>query len=187
MQPAIFLDRDGVVIENRTNYVQNWSQVKFIEKSLETLVQMSQLPYRIVIITNQAGIGRGIISEDQAAEINHLMVQFINQAGGRIDGLYMCPHTPEDNCACRKPKPGLLYRAAEELEIDLSQSILVGDNLSDIQAGLSAGLSKVRLVRTGLGEEYEKKLADTGVVSTPIFDNLAEAMADLVKIGKSPN
>jgi D-glycero-D-manno-heptose 1,7-bisphosphate phosphatase len=73
------------------------------------------------------------------------------------------------------------------LEIDLSQSILVGDNLSDIQAGLSAGLSKVRLVRTGLGEEYEKKLADTGVVSTPIFDNLAEAMADLVKIGKSPN
>ena len=97
MQPAIFLDRDGVIIENRPDYVQDWSQVKFIPGSLKALAYLNQLTIKIVLVTNQAGIGRKIISPEIAAGINQRIIRAIVNAGGRIDGIYVCPHTPEDH------------------------------------------------------------------------------------------
>jgi D-glycero-D-manno-heptose 1,7-bisphosphate phosphatase len=149
--PAIFLDRDGVIIENRTEYVRSWGDVSFIPNVLAALASIRDVPYPIVIITNQSVVGRGMISLALAEEINDSIRNQIEAAGGRIDGIYMCPHTPEDHCLCRKPQPGLLLQAALELEIDLGHSMMIGDALTDLRAGHAAGVRELILVRTGLG------------------------------------
>ena len=149
MFPAIILDRDGVIIENRDNYVRNWADVEVYPQALRALASASCSSYKIVIITNQAGVGKGIISLKTATEINQRLVQAIAEAGGRVDGLYMCPHTPQDQCECRKPRPGMILQAERELTLDLSRSWMIGDALSDLQAGRAAGVGHIALLRTG--------------------------------------
>ncbi len=170
MRPTIFLDRDGVIIENRPNYVRSWGEVVFIPGALPALVELAASPYAIVIVTNQAGVGRGFISLAEAEGINQRVRDEIVRAGGRVDGLYLCPHTDVDGCDCRKPRPGMLLRAARELNLDLSRSWLIGDALTDLQAGEAAGVRPL-LVLTGRGAEQKAKhqLADG-------FGNLAEAL-----------
>jgi D-glycero-D-manno-heptose 1,7-bisphosphate phosphatase len=150
MRPAIFLDRDGVIIENLDGYVRSWNDVTFIPGALESLAAMAATPYAIVIATNQAGVGRGLIPLTEAEAINERLCDEIIRAGGRVDGLYMCPHRPEDECECRKPRPGMLRRAAYELALDLSRSWMIGDALTDLQAGKAAGAHTL-LVLTGRG------------------------------------
>jgi D-glycero-D-manno-heptose 1,7-bisphosphate phosphatase len=180
MHPAIFLDRDGVIIENRPHYVRSWQDVEFIPGSLQAIVRASALPYKIVIITNQAGIAKGLIAPTIAEEINRCLIHIIQQAGGRVDGLYMCPHKPEDDCDCRKPRPGLLIQASQALHIYLSSSILIGDNLSDLQAGQAAGISQLFLVQTGLGAQFSGQLALNGLAEVQVFKNLAAALEKLI-------
>jgi D-glycero-D-manno-heptose 1,7-bisphosphate phosphatase len=151
MHPAIFLDRDGVIIENREDYVRSWTDVRYIPHTLVDLAHLSQTAYKIIIVTNQSVIGRGLITHECAEQINRRLILEIEQAGGRVDGLYVCPHAPADGCSCRKPQPGLLLRAASELSIDLSASYMIGDALSDIQAGQAAGVRQAILVCTGRG------------------------------------
>jgi D-glycero-D-manno-heptose 1,7-bisphosphate phosphatase len=180
MQPAIFLDRDGVIIENRADYIRCWADVVFYPQALQALAEIQASPYRIIIITNQAGIGHGLIQRTIADEINYKLVKSIEAAGGRIDGVYMCPHTPDDGCNCRKPRPGLLLQAANDLQINMAGSVLIGDNLSDLLAGRSAGVGQVILVRTGLGNEQISRLASAGLKSVPVFNTLAQALENLV-------
>jgi D-glycero-D-manno-heptose 1,7-bisphosphate phosphatase len=151
MQPALFLDRDGVIIENRENYVRSWEDVSFFPQALQALALASPTEFRIVIVTNQSAVGRGIISIDQALDINHKIVNEIERYGGRIDGIFMCPHAPQAGCDCRKPKPGLLFQAAEALSLDLQKSIMIGDALTDLAAGQAAGIPIRVLVMTGRG------------------------------------
>ncbi|HLF00338.1 MAG TPA: D-glycero-beta-D-manno-heptose 1,7-bisphosphate 7-phosphatase [Anaerolineales bacterium] len=154
MHPAIFLDRDGVIIENRADYVRAWDDVAFIPGALSALTGIADSEFAIVIVTNQAGIGRGMVSLDAAQSINERIRDEIVHAGGRIDGLYLCPHTDSDGCDCRKPKPGMLLRAAQELSLDLSRSWMIGDALTDLQAGEAAGAHSL-LVLTGRGAEQK--------------------------------
>lgn len=177
MRPAVFLDRDGVIIQNRPDYVRSWEDVAFIPGVLPALAQLARLPCRVVVITNQAGIGKGIISQQGADEINRRLIEVIIRHGGRIDGIYVCPHRPEDQCECRKPKPGLILQAAQELDIDLQTSLLVGDNLSDLQAARAGGVGKAVLVRTGLGETFISSLPAAGFEAVSIYDSLVEALS----------
>lgn len=151
MHPAIFLDRDGVIIENRPNYVRSWADVDVYGQALAALTAWRDSPYKIIIVTNQSAVGRGIISLAAAQAINERLVQVIEGENGRIDGTYLCPHAPEKGCACRKPQPGMLLQAAEEHEIDLSRSVMIGDALTDLEAGLRAGVAEVMLLQTGRG------------------------------------
>ena len=180
MQPAIFLDRDGVIIENRPDYVRTWDDVRPIPGALQALAGVRASRYLVVIITNQSGIGRGLISQRTADEINRRMLAQIEAAGGRVDGLYLCPHTPADACSCRKPQPGLLLQAAKDLDIDLSQSLLVGDALSDIQAGKAAGIPTTALVLTGLGAGQFHNLEPARRKELLVFRDLLEALDTLV-------
>jgi D-glycero-D-manno-heptose 1,7-bisphosphate phosphatase len=107
MNPAIFLDRDGVIIENVETYIRRWEEAVFIASSLASLKKLSLSSYKIVIVTNQSAVGRGIISLAQAEEINQKLIAGIVLAGGRVDGLFMCPHSPTDECDCRKPLPSI--------------------------------------------------------------------------------
>ncbi len=151
MRPALFLDRDGVIIENRDQYVRSWDDVAFLPGALDALAALRGSRYALVIVTNQSAVGRGIITLAEADAINRRVVAEIEKNGGRVDGVFVCPHAPADACDCRKPRPGLLLQAAAALDLDLSQSVMVGDAISDLLAGQNAGIRRTFLVRTGRG------------------------------------
>jgi D-glycero-D-manno-heptose 1,7-bisphosphate phosphatase len=153
MKAAVFLDRDGVIIENRETYVRTWSDVEFLPGALGSLAQLAGSPYAIVIVTNQSVVGRGLVPLGQIHDINRRIIKVIQQADGRVDGVYLCPHAPGDFCDCRKPKPGLLTQAAEELDLDLSRSFMIGDALSDMAAAEQAGIPQRFLVLSGRGAD----------------------------------
>jgi len=184
MFPAIFLDRDGVVIENRAAYVRTWDEVSIYPQALAALARASDSLYKIVLVTNQSAVGRGIISLQAAQEINRRLVTVIQEAGGRVDGVFMCPHAPEEGCDCRKPQPGLLHQAARALDLDLPRSILVGDSLSDLLAGEAAGVGQVVLVRSGRGRDQERLPRPERLRRFPVFDTLADALRDLIERGE---
>lgn len=176
MQPALFLDRDGVIIENRDDYVRSWEDVSFLPGALEALAKLQPSHCIIVILTNQSAIGRGIISRDQADEINRRILEVIQQVGGRVDAVYLCPHAPHEHCSCRKPEPGLFIQAAADLSIDLPRSIMVGDALTDLQAGARAGIEDNILVLTGRGARQRSLPLPEGLGAFQTFDSLAAAV-----------
>jgi D-glycero-D-manno-heptose 1,7-bisphosphate phosphatase len=176
MYPAIFLDRDGVLIENRSDYVRDWSQVKIFPEAISALSFPAIRNYKIVVVTNQSAIGRGLISQQTADDINSRLVSLVHCHGGQLDAVYMCPHKPEDNCLCRKPKPGLLLQAASELSLDLQRSWMIGDAWSDVQAGQAAGVRQAILIRTGRGREQLMQFRPEDITNHLIFDNLGRAI-----------
>src|SRR5215510_11003055 len=176
MFPAIFLDRDGVLIENRSDYIRDWSQVKIFPEAIQVLSLSAAKNYKIVIITNQSAVGRGLITPETAKDINNRLVDLIHQKGGQVDGVYMCPHKPDDVCDCRKPKPGLFFQAAKELSLDLQRSWMIGDAWSDMQAGQAAGVQRTILVRTGRGAEQLLKPHPDNISGYLVFDDLPQAM-----------
>jgi D-glycero-D-manno-heptose 1,7-bisphosphate phosphatase len=173
--PAIFLDRDGVIVENLADYVKTIDEVHILPGALAALAQAAQLECRIVVVTNQSVVGRGLLTEPALAAINAYVQQAIVAVGGRIDGWYVCPHLPEAGCACRKPKPGMLLSAAADLHIDLPASVMIGDAVSDVQAGYAAGTQAI-LVRTGLGSGQTAELGRAGLEGVPIVNDLAAAL-----------
>jgi len=146
-----------------------------------TLAALRDSPYRIVLVTNQSAVGRGIITRETAEDINDRLLTVIREAGGRVDAVYMCPHGPGDGCDCRKPLPGLLLQAVADLDIDLSRSLMIGDALSDVQAGQAAGVEQSILLRTGRGRDQERLPAAADLPPFPIFDSLADALNSLIK------
>ena len=176
MNPAIFLDRDGVINENRSGYVKTWDEYVFLHNVFDPLQRLAQTEHLIVIISNQSSIGRGLVCQKVIEHINGRMRVEIERQGGRVDAVYFCPHKPSDNCKCRKPAPGMLLKAAQELEIDLARSYFVGDAVSDVEAAFAAGCQPV-YVLTGLGQEqlpFFRQQDYDGKV--PIVRDLAEAV-----------
>jgi D-glycero-D-manno-heptose 1,7-bisphosphate phosphatase len=174
-RPAVFLDRDGVLNENRADYVRSWEQVVILPGVFEAMQRLAASPFVVVVVTNQSAVGRGLLTLETLAAINQGIVDAVQHAGGRIDGVYACPHTPEDGCPCRKPLPGMLLQAARDLDIDLSRSYLVGDAVSDMQAAVAAG-SRPMLVRTGRGMKQALGLAVHGLHHVPVAADLHEAV-----------
>jgi D-glycero-D-manno-heptose 1,7-bisphosphate phosphatase len=179
LHPAIFLDRDGVIIENRANYVRSWADVEIFPQAVEALIQVRHLPYKIIIVTNQSVVGHGLISYPEAKAINNRLVADIETKNGRIDAVYMCPHIPSDHCVCRKPKPGMLRQAAQEHAIDLKNSFMIGDALSDVAAGQAAGVKLSILVRTGRGAIQGNLPETANFTPFPIYDDLQSALVKL--------
>lgn len=181
MQPAIFLDRDGVIVENKPDYIRSWSDIRLIPEAIRALALLARSSYKLVIVTNQSAVGRGLISAETVIHINEQLVNLINGSGGRVDAIYLCPHKPDDACACRKPKPGLLLQAADELSLDLSRSWMIGDAWSDVHAGLQAGVQQTILLRTGRGEQQLRLPPPEAHVSPLIFDNLLSAVECILR------
>lgn len=181
MFPAIFLDRDGVLIENRPDYVREWSQVSVFPNAFRALSDARLDGYKIVIVTNQSAVGRGIISLETAWEINDRLVRLIRAEGGRVDGAYLCPHAPEEGCGCRKPKPGLLLQAARELSLDLKRSWMIGDAWSDVHAGQAAGVYGTILLKTGRGAEQLTLPKPPSMAEYFVCDDLPQAIEFILK------
>jgi D-glycero-D-manno-heptose 1,7-bisphosphate phosphatase len=175
LRPALFLDRDGVIIENRANYVRSVTDVAFIPGALAALRRLATTPYAVVIVTNQSAVGRGLITREAVQAVHTYLQIEIQATGGRIDGIYFCPHAPQEGCRCRKPAPGMLLQAAAELGLELAASAMIGDNITDVQAAQAAGARPI-LVRTGLGEQHAQLLASGHYAPIPIAADLAEAV-----------
>ena len=177
---ALFLDRDGVIIVNRTNYVRSWSDVDIYPQALTALSRLRDWPGKIMVVTNQSVVGRGLLTLQAAEAINERLVREVSRAGGRIDAVFMCPHAPVENCLCRKPQPGLLTQAAQAMGLNMPQSIMIGDALTDIEAGRAAGVGKVALVRTGLGQQQVQSPAAARLDPFAVFDTLSDALEQLI-------
>ena len=181
MDSAIFLDRDGVIIKNNPAYVRSLEDIRFYSQALQAISMLTQSPYKIFIITNQSAIARGLLSIDLAQNINFEVVEEIFNSGGRIDDVFMCPHSPEDFCLCRKPMPGLILQAALKFQIDLQKSLMIGDALSDILAGQAAGVGRNILVLTGRGKDQYSNWDRKNPKSFEVYDNLLSVTTALLQ------
>ena len=143
----IFLDRDGVINQLMTlhDYVKNWEEFEFLPGALDAITKLTQANYKIYIITNQRGISRGLMSDADLTDIHQKMTSKIIKHGGQIADIYYCSHGDDENCDCRKPKPGLLFKAAREHQLNLTKAIFVGDSDSDRMAGEAAGCHTIIL------------------------------------------
>ena len=178
VRKAIFLDRDGVINRNLNNYVQSIESVHIIPRSLQAIANLAKSEYAVVIVTNQSAIGRGLMTKEIAQDINKFILGKIQSANGIIDGIYLCPHHPKAHCACRKPKPGMLVQAAAELNLDLENSWLIGDAITDIQAAIAAKVKPV-MVGTGRGTEQAAN-SNNKLAHVPFVKDLYEAIEHIL-------
>ncbi len=154
---AVFMDRDGTVLEE-VGYVNHVDRVRLLERSAEAVGRINGARLQAVVVTNQAGVARGYFPESLVHEVHDRVRTLLAERGGRLDGIYYCPHHPSvgeppyrKDCPCRKPRPGMLVRASEEMGIDLAASYVVGDTIKDVEAGHRVGATTV-LVLTGYGK-----------------------------------
>jgi D-glycero-D-manno-heptose 1,7-bisphosphate phosphatase len=165
MNPALFLDRDGIINRRRVDdYVKRWEEFEFLPDIFGLLPEAHAAGFVVIVVTNQRGIARGLMTEQDLAEIHRQMQQELQQrTGHRVDAIYHCPHGRADGCDCRKPKPGMLLQAAAEHNISLAESWLVGDSESDVQAGIAAGCRAV--------------LVDAAAPTSTVAETAAESVA----------
>ncbi len=148
----IILDRDGVINHDSDQFIKTPDEWKPIAGSLDAIARLSQAGFRVVVATNQSGVGRGLFGMDMLNTIHDKMVKAVAQAGGRIDAIFFCPHTQADQCQCRKPRTGMLEEIAARFNTELSGVPLVGDALRDLQAAVAVGAQPM-LVLTGKGKK----------------------------------
>lgn len=181
----VILDRDGVINHDSDDYIKSPDEWQPLPGSLEAIARLCRADYTVVVATNQAGVGRGLFSLEMLTRIHRKMASSIRDKGGRLDSIFFCPHSPADQCGCRKPKPGMLLEISDRLNIGLSGVPVVGDSLRDLEAAAAAGAMPV-MVKTGRGRLTQEKLSQ-GELShtlgqTPVYADLA-AFTDAVLDG----
>ena len=176
LKKVVFLDRDGVINRESSSYVKNWSEFSFLAGSLEALKNLTENGFTTIIITNQSAIRRKILSREGLEAIHRNMVEKVNAAGGEIKDIFFCPHLPEDDCSCRKPKPGLIHAAQKVYRIDLATAVMVGDDAKDIEGARNAGCGYTVLVKTGKGKESEIILSEKKIFPDHVAPDLYEAV-----------
>jgi D-glycero-D-manno-heptose 1,7-bisphosphate phosphatase len=190
-RPAVFIDRDGTLTEE-VGYVNHPSRLRLLPRSAEAVRRLNEAGVAAVVATNQAGVARGYFSEDVLHAVNAALIAQLERAGARLDGLYVCLHHPSEGvppyraaCDCRKPRPGLLVRAAQELGLDLAASAMVGDKASDLEPGRRVGARAV-LVLTGYGRgEWEYRREHFTVPPDHVAGDLLDAVEwALAKAGR---
>lgn len=170
----VILDRDGVINFDSDQYIKSADEWRPIPGSMEAIARLNQAGYRVVVATNQSGVGRGLFEMDTLNAIHDKMHKTLALVGGRIEAVFFCPHTNADHCDCRKPKPGLLREIAARFNVDLAGVPAIGDSLRDLQAAVAVGAQPI-LVRTGKGV---KTAADPALPAvTPIYADLAAAVS----------
>lgn len=174
----MFLDRDGVINRARPDHVKSWPEFEFLPRALHALAELDRFGARVVVVTNQAAVGRGLLGLRELTSIHGKMLRRVEAAGGHIEGIYACPHTRETGCACRKPGTELFRRAGADLGLQLLDAYVVGDSWTDVQAAISIGAMPI-LVAQG-----PPPIATENLV--PVVHDLYEAVALLLSAGRKP-
>ncbi|HEY4732164.1 MAG TPA: D-glycero-beta-D-manno-heptose 1,7-bisphosphate 7-phosphatase [Gammaproteobacteria bacterium] len=173
----VILDRDGVINEDSDDFIKSPEEWRSIPGSAEAIARLTHANYRVVIATNQSGMGRGLFDIGTFNRINEKMHREVSNAGGRIDAIFYCPHRPEAACNCRKPRPGMFHEISRRLHCDLKGVPAIGDSLRDVQAARAVGARPI-LVRTGKGRKIELTQEELGDVE--VYDDLAAAVDALL-------
>ena len=170
------VDRDGVINEDSDQYIKSVAEWRPIAGSLEAINELTRGGFRVAVVTNQSGVGRGLFDEATLEAIHRHMLVAVRAAGGELAGIYYCPHTPAADCDCRKPRPGLFRRLERDLGVSVRGAPYIGDKLSDVDAAEAAG-ARPMLVRTGRGVIAESAIVGRGVA---VFDDLLAAARSLL-------
>ncbi|HUV77380.1 MAG TPA: D-glycero-beta-D-manno-heptose 1,7-bisphosphate 7-phosphatase [Desulfobacterales bacterium] len=186
LQKVAFLDRDGVINRDSADYIKHWSEFEFLPKSLEAFKQLKQNGFTTIVITNQSVINRKMVSREGLDHIHTRMKTRVQSSGGEITDIFFCPHTPEDRCDCRKPKPGLIYQAKKKYRIDLATAVMVGDSAKDIECARNAGCRYALLVKTGNGIQAEKILKEKAIHIDHVAQDLFNAVHWIITRYNSP-
>jgi D-glycero-D-manno-heptose 1,7-bisphosphate phosphatase len=176
--PIVVLDRDGVINVDSADYIKSAEEWQPLPGSISAIANLCKKGYAVYIATNQAGLARGLFDLKILEQIHAKLVSLVEQEGGQIAGIFFCPHHPDEACACRKPKPGLLREIEAVSKTSLEDQPFVGDSLKDIEAARAIGAKPI-LVRTGNGRETESRLTDSDV---EIFDDLSAFVNQLTPI-----
>jgi len=179
---AIILDRDGVLIEDR-NYLYKIEDLKVLLGVIEGLKQLQQ-EFLFFIVTNQSGIGRGYYTLEDFHKYNNHLISILNENNIKIEKTFFCPHVKEDNCDCRKPNPKFLKEIANQWDVDLESSWMIGDHPSDIQFGINGGCRTVYMV-TGHGKKHLQDLEENGIKPTIQHSNFVDAAEEILQKKKT--
>ncbi len=142
---AVLLDRDGVITRKLDGYVKSLDELEMVPGAAAAIARLTAARVPVIVVTNQSVINRGLASEETLTAIHVAMTEAVTREGGRIDAIYHCPHRPDEGCDCRKPRPGMLLRAAEQFKLDLALCVLVGDGDSDMEAAANAGCPAIKI------------------------------------------
>ena len=172
---AVFLDRDGTINEE-VHYLSDPAEVHLLPGIGEAIRRLNEAGVPAIVVSNQSAIARGYFDEERLAEIHRELEALLASHGASLDAIYYCPHHPDEQCACRKPKPGMLHQAAADIGIELRKSVLVGDAHSDLEAGRRAGCQTI-LVLTGYGVATLRGMKDRSFIPDFVAADLGEAVA----------
>ena len=174
--PLVMIDRDGVINEDSGEFIKSVAEWRPIKGSLEAIAALHRAGWKVAVVTNQSGVGRGLYDEATLGQIHDHMRARVRAAGGELEGVYYCPHLPDAGCECRKPKPGMFRALERELGISVVGAPYIGDRMSDVEAAEVVG-ARPMLVRTGTGAAT---VALLGARNVPVFDDLAAAARSLL-------
>jgi D-glycero-D-manno-heptose 1,7-bisphosphate phosphatase len=155
----VLIDRDGVIVRNRDDYVTSLDEMEVLPGALDALALLSKQGHRVFVITNQSAIGRGLTTRAEVDRMHGALSSQVGERGGLIEAFLVCPHTPEDRCQCRKPAPGLLYQVRDRYGVDLEAAVVIGDATSDVKAARAAGCASI-LVLSGVTSVKNRGSAD---------------------------
>lgn len=179
-EKVVFLDRDGVINHDSPHYIKGWDEFEFIPRSIEAIRLLSGNGFKVIVITNQSAVRRGLISPERLDDIHRRMSAAVAASGGRIAEIFFCPHGPDDGCECRKPRPGMLLQAARRHQVRLAEAWMVGDSGRDIACAAAAGCGHTVLVLTGNGERDLRLLRENGPAPTHVANDLYDATTRLI-------
>lgn len=172
---TVFLDRDGTLNSRRDDYVKSWEEFVLLPGAVEAVVRLSKSGRDVIVITNQSAIAQGLVTADTVDDIHEHFANLVAAEGGRVRAFLVCPHGRDEGCNCRKPAPGLLIRAREELGVNLGESVVVGDQISDIQAALAAGCSAM-LVEDDC--DFKRHVGELPCVVVPSLSEAVDLICD---------
>jgi D-glycero-D-manno-heptose 1,7-bisphosphate phosphatase len=180
---TVFLDRDGVINRDSRDYIKRWEEFEFLPGSRAALARLTAAGLRVILITNQSAVNRGMITREVLADIHDRMRRAIQAGGGRLDDIFVCPHRPDENCTCRKPAPDMILGAVRKYGLNLSRCAMVGDSARDVACGVRAGCGRTVLVTSGINpaEEHDK-LAALGLNADHVAPDLPAAVDWLLAV-----
>ncbi|MDF1591735.1 MAG: D-glycero-beta-D-manno-heptose 1,7-bisphosphate 7-phosphatase [Desulfobacterales bacterium] len=177
---VVFLDRDGVINRDSPDYIKSWSEFDFLPGSLGALKRLTQKGFTIIVITNQSAVNRGMIPIKDLEFMHSNMRSAVNANGGKVYDIFFCPHTPDDHCSCRKPKPGLIHQAQSRYALDIKSAYMVGDSAKDVECARNAGCGYAILVQTGNGAEAETILTRKNILPDYVAADLDDAASWII-------
>jgi len=183
---AIFLDRDGTLNADSVDYIKNKNELAIFDFTPRALQIFKKLGFKIILITNQSAIGRGMTTGEAVDEIHRELQRQLVKLGGTIDGFYYCPHAPEENCDCRKPKTGNISRAISDFNLDIAASYFIGDSEKDVQSGAAAGCQTV-LVRTGIKPPSDAAIRSWSIRPDLVVENILQAALKIEDLERDRN